>query len=246
MGLFDFMGGGTPAQKAAKLKTKVTQKYGDPLTRQKAIDQLAELPSSDAIPVLLTRFTFTVEPQTTDADEKQHVFDLITDQGAEAIAPVIEFLKKSDQASSWGLRILEKVQPDAVVNTSCELLSAIGASYTRDPEKKLVLLQYLEGKPNPAVGPAAIPLLEDMSDEIKLAAIKTLASVKHQPARDAFLTLLVSEETAKRVRDGIIEALVQCEFPVQGFREKVEARLPTGYFVEHSGVVRRREASGAA
>jgi hypothetical protein len=43
MGLIEFFGGGTPAQKALKLKSKITQKYGDPTTRQKAIHQIGEL-----------------------------------------------------------------------------------------------------------------------------------------------------------------------------------------------------------
>ena len=36
MGFLDFLGGSSP-EKAMKLKAKVTQKYGDPASRQKAI-----------------------------------------------------------------------------------------------------------------------------------------------------------------------------------------------------------------
>ena len=42
MGLFDVFGGGSGPKKAERLKGKVTQKYGDPLTRQKAISQLGD------------------------------------------------------------------------------------------------------------------------------------------------------------------------------------------------------------
>ena len=46
MGSFDFLGGSGP-EKALKLKSKVTQKYGDPLVRQKAMAL-----SVDAVTVL--------------------------------------------------------------------------------------------------------------------------------------------------------------------------------------------------
>ena len=49
MGFLDIFGGGTPAQKAQKLKAKVTQKYGDPAVRQKAIQQVAQLRVPEAV-----------------------------------------------------------------------------------------------------------------------------------------------------------------------------------------------------
>lgn len=62
MGLFDIFGGGTPAEKAQKLRAKATQKYGDAQTRQKALTDLGNLKSPDAVPVLMQRFTFAVDP----------------------------------------------------------------------------------------------------------------------------------------------------------------------------------------
>src|SRR3954464_7232125 len=113
MGLLDFFGGGTPADKAQRLKAKATQKYGDAATRQKALQQLSELKHPDAVPVLMNRFTFAVDPQTTDAEEKQHVFESICSLEKEAVAPVTAFLVRSDTASSWALKILTEVlNPD--------------------------------------------------------------------------------------------------------------------------------------
>ena len=53
MGIFDFLGGSGP-EKALKLKSKVTQKYGDPSTRQKALQQLGEMKFPEAVTVLLS------------------------------------------------------------------------------------------------------------------------------------------------------------------------------------------------
>ena len=177
MGLFDFFGGGTNAEKALKLKPKLTQKYDkEGANRQKALHALGEMRTPEAVSVLMARFTLSVDPQTTDANEKDDVFAYITGLGdltaplkayndkhkanvtgdqvrdatrairshglakgavdrnevaeaiasavsanaadvkelaeavaleIEAIARVRDFLKKSDQASSWAVRILE-------------------------------------------------------------------------------------------------------------------------------------------
>ncbi len=241
MGLLNLFGGGTPSEKAQKLKKKATEKYGDPATRQKALQQLSEIKHADAVPVLMQRFTFVVEPQTTDAEEKQHVFDAICELQGDAVEPVKAFLTRSDSASSWALRILDTVlSPDQVMAVVTDELKRLGAEYTRDPEKKEVLLRFLEGKPDERVGPVLIPFLHDMSDDVKMAALKTLASLKYAPAREPLLELLVAEETARRVQTACVHTLVETGFEVQGFREKVEKRLPEGFVIDKSGVVKKR------
>ena len=241
MGLLDFFGGGTPADKAQRLKAKATQKYGDAATRQKALQQLAELKHADAVPVLMNRFTFAVDPQTTDAEEKEHAFQAICELEKDAVPPVKAFLVRSDAASSWALKILvEVLSPDEVMQVVTEELQRLGANYTRDPEKKEVLIRFLEGKQDDRVGPVLVPFLNDMSDDVKMAALKTLASLKYEPAREPLLTLLVTDETAKRVQTACIATLIETGFLVTGFREKVEAKLSEGTFIDKSGAVKKR------
>ncbi|MBX7113424.1 MAG: HEAT repeat domain-containing protein [Myxococcaceae bacterium] len=240
MGLFDFFTSTGP-EKALKLKPKVTQKYGDPTSRQKAISTLGEMGTPEAVAVLLYRFTINVTPDTTDAFEKDTAFQAITALGADAVTPVKEFLRKSDQATSWALRLLTKlVTTEETVESVCELLSALGAEYTRDPEKKVVLLHFLEDKQGPRIGAVVAPFLQDMSDDVKFAAIKVVAAQKHEPAREALLELLVNEDTARRVQTAAIQALHDTGFSVQGFREKVESRLSDPWFVDKSGQVKKR------
>ncbi len=167
MGILDIFGGGSGPEKALKLKTKVTQKYGDPTSRQKAIETLGAMKIPEAVSVLLARFTINVEPQTTDADEKDHTFELICAFGADALPQVKEFLNRSEAASSWALRILGALLPEAdVIGVCTEVLTRLGAEYTRDPEKKSVLIHFLEGKDDPRIAPAMLPFIEDMSDDV--------------------------------------------------------------------------------
>ena len=241
MGFLDFISGGSPAQKAQKLKAKITQKFGDAANRQKAISQLGEMDIPESTAVLLHRFTISVDPQTTDQDEKDHTFDLITSRGDAAVAPTRDFLKRVEAASSWALKILGEILPeDQVIATVIENLERLGSEYTRDPEKKAVLLGHLEGRNDARIGPTAMTFLEDMSDDIKLAALRTLGSVKYEPAREPVLKLLTAEETARRVQTACVAMLCDCGFTVQGYREKVEGRLSEPYYLDKSGAVKKR------
>ncbi|PTL77335.1 HEAT repeat domain-containing protein [Vitiosangium sp. GDMCC 1.1324] len=240
MGIFDFLGGSGP-EKALKLKSKVTQKYGDPTTRQKALHQLGEMKYPEAVSVLLQRYTITVEPLTTDADEKELVFEFVKSFGKDALAPVTEFLRKTEQATSWALRILEALLPEnEVVGIVVDTLTALSAQYMRDPEKKVVLLHYVTGKQDPRIAPAVVPHLDDMADDVKIAALKALGSLKYEPAREPILRLLTTGDTARRVQVAALASLQESGFGVQGFREKVEATLADPYYLDGNGLVQRR------
>lgn len=241
MGWMALFGGGTPAEKAQRLRKKVTEKYGDASSRQKAIHEVGELKDPAAVAVLLARFTITVDPHTTDHDEKEHVFELVKGFGHDAVGPVTEFLRSSEQASSWAVRLLEALLPETeVVRITTGLLTELGASYSRNPEKKQVLVHYLETRDDPRIGPALLPLLDDMSDDVKLTAAKALGTQKYTEAREPLLKLLVAEETGRRVRTQVLEALHQLGVGIQGYREKVEALLSEPYYLDKAGLVKKR------
>ena len=240
MGLFDFFGG-SPAQKAQKLKPRVTQKYGDATTRQKAIADLADLESADTVPVLMLRFTLSVDPQSTDVSEKEEVFNIITGLKEAAVPHVVDFLKKNDSASSWAVKILDAVLPaDKVVETVVDELKRLGAEYTRDPEKKEVLIYWLSERKDERIGPVVTMFLADMSDEVKIAAAKAIAALKYEPARAALIDLLAAEETAKRVQTACVQTLHDAELTVKGERERVEKRIVEPFYLDKSGAVKKR------
>jgi HEAT repeat protein len=243
VGILDIFGGGKSPERATKLKSKVTQKYGGPEARQKAIQQLGEMDLPEATASLLARFTITVEPATTDTDEKEHVFGLIRSRGEAAVEPVRTFLRRNDQASSWALRLLRDILPaDRYVTAVVEHLKEVSEAYTRDPEKKLVLLHEAESLEDPRIAPTVLPLLEDMADDVKIGALRALAPRAYPEARDPMLKLLTAPETARRVQTTAIEAIARSGFGVQGYREKVESLLPEPFFVDKAGILKRRGA----
>jgi len=245
VGILDIFGGKSP-ERAAKLKAKVVQKYGGPEGRQKAIQQLGEMEFPEATASLLARFTINVEPQTTDADEKEHVFELIRARGQAAVEPVRTFLRRTDQASSWAVRLLHDILPaDAYVTALLEHLQELSEVYTRDPEKKLVLLGAVEALDDPRIAPQALPFLDDMADDVKFGALRALASRGYPESREPILRLLTAPETARRVQTAALAALADSGFGVQGYREKVEALLTEPFFIDKAGIVKRRGSEQA-
>ena len=245
MGILDIFGGGKSPERATKLKAKVTQKYGGPEARQKAIQQLGEMDLPEATASLLARFTITVEPATTDTDEKEHVFGLIRSRGEAAVEPIRTFLRRNDQASSWAMRLLRDVLPaDRYVTAVVEHLRELSEVYTRDPEKKLVLLHEVQSLDDSRIAPTVLPFLEDMADDVKIGALRALGPKAYPEAREPMLKLLTGPETARRVQTSAIEAIARSGFGVQGYREKVESLLPEPFFVDKAGILKRRGAPG--
>ncbi|HUB08777.1 MAG TPA: HEAT repeat domain-containing protein [Myxococcales bacterium] len=230
--------------KLRRLTKKITEKYGPPENRQKAIETLADMDTPEALAALLMRFTISSDPSITDAEEKQHVFELLVDAGEKAVGPLKDFMRKQDSVS-WALRALVELLPlPDVATLVLDELARVGPEYTRDPEKKVQLITWLaehRGETvHPRLGATLIPFLEDMSDDVKLAALRTLTQGKVESAREPILAALVAPEQSARVRQDLLASLADLGLGVQGYREKVEALVSEPYYVDKAGLVKRR------
>lgn len=240
MGLFDFLGG-NPEKRIKSLQKRVTERYGPPENRQKAIDQLLDMGTPEAISALLMRFTVIAEPSITDAEEKEYAYGSILKFEKDAIEPLRAFLRKSDVATSWALKMLRQLLPETdIVELCIDILGKLGPEYTRDPEKKTVLLTTLGELHDERITPALLPFLEDPSDEVRIAAAGALAQQNDPRSREAILRAFVNSSDRARVVAALTAALATTGFTVQGFREKIEQGLPDGYFMDKSGQVKKR------
>ncbi len=256
MGLFDFFapkGAGKGALR--KQSQRITEKYGPPENRQKVIQQLANMDSAEALSVLCLRFTIRADPGITDDEEKESVVRILVDAGEKAVGPVKEFLEAHESGVSWGLRVLAELRPaNDVVATALRLLHRLGREYARDPEKKLVLLSWLAehhgdltavtqaAEPGtPTVEDALLPLLEDFSDDVRIATVRVLAQ---QPLTDrvrvALIELLLRDRDNARVRGEVLQALSDLGADVKGYRPSVEALLVEPWFLDKEGQVKKR------
>ena len=253
MGLFDLFASRDERERNAlrRLAQKVTQKYGPPENRQKVIQQLAQIGTPAALKVLCLRFTVRADVGLHDDDEKEEARRILVEAGAASVAPVKEFLQEQESGVAWGLRILSALAPPAEVrDTVVQLLVKLGREYSRDPEKKLVLLSWLNEHPDllaatagqpSTVEAALLPLLEDFVDDVRIGAARVLARLPaSEAAREGLLQLLIRDGDNARVRGEVLQALCDLGAGAKGYRPKVEALLVEPFFLDKEGRVKKR------
>jgi hypothetical protein len=248
MGIFDLFGSATEREQSQlkKLARKLTEKYGPPENRQKAIDQLAELGSAGALQALCLRFTLLADPGQTDQDEKESVLGHLADAGRDAIAPVTAFIREGESGVAWGLRALAAAaSPAEVLDVVVAELARLGTVYVRDPEKKLTLLAWVmehhEGAAAAGLEGALRAMLEDFSDDVRISAARSLASLPiTETSRAALIELLLRDAGNARVRGEVLAALHRLAADVKGFRPSVEPLLVEPWFLDKDGLVKRR------
>jgi len=242
MGLLDMLGMGGPEAKVRRLQKKAMQKFGPAENRQGAIEELGELKTEAAIDALLSRYTFRVDPGITDDDEKARVLALVTQAGEVALAPVKRFISSRDEIS-WPLRALEGLLPEAeVVKFLVEVATKIGGEYSRVPEKKVLLMHALSAHRSPEIAPAVLPFLDDMDDEVQIAAAEVIVKQQHPAGREPLIQhfLKAHEASNARVREALSGLLADSGWDVKGYTPKVEAALPQGYKLDSRGKVLRK------
>ncbi len=248
MGLFGLFGSKEERAQGAlrKLAKRVTERYGPPENRQKAIAQLGEMGTPAALSTLCLRFTVRSEPGITDDEEKETTRALLVEAGEQAVAPLEQFVREQEDGVSWGLRALAGIAPEPkVLEVVVRELAHLGKIYTRDPEKKLVLLTWLQehhaGAASADLEAALLPLLEDFSDDVRISAARALVSVSlGEKAREALIELLLRDRDNARVRGEVLEALAALGADVKGHRPSVEALLVEPFFLDREGRVKKR------
>src|SRR5690349_18102618 len=184
MGFLDKLGiGGTKEEReergVRRLQKKMMEKFGPVENRQGAIEDLGRMRSPRAIEALLMRYTIRVDPGITDDEEKQRVLALVHEAGADvAAAPVKAFILARDEIS-WPLKALSDLLPEEeVVRFLIEVLRKTGNEYSRVPEKRVLLLHAAASHVSPEMVPVLLPFLDDMEDEVQIAAAQALAAQK--------------------------------------------------------------------
>ena len=248
MGLFGLFGSKEEREQSAlrKLAKRVTERYGPPENRQKAIEQLGNMGSPGALSTLCLRFTANAEPGITDQEEKETALGILVDARERAVEPVAAFVREQEDGIAWGLRVLASIAPEEkVLEVVVGELAHLGKIYTRDPEKKLVLLTWLRehhaGAKSADVEAALLPLLEDFSDDVRITATRALVAVAPgEKAREALIQLLLRDRDNARVRGEVLEALAALGADVKGHRPSVEALLVEPFFLDREGRVKKR------
>lgn len=249
MGLFDFFKGRGGASADAQEKTllrhaeRVLDKRALSPDRFASIEYLCRLGTEEAWRAILPRYNFTVDPTITDREEKQYILDAISKAGEAAVVPVKEYLRKAN-AVNWPIKMLRALLGEAeFVTEMVALLGDEDTSYQKNPERKIQAIVALEEIADPRVESAVATFLDDVSEDTRFAAVRTLLAQDAPGSVDALLALLAREDSM-RIKTTIADGLAEKKWPGSAeAREKalpVLVRLPNGPFTfDAEGVLSR-------
>jgi HEAT repeat protein len=98
----------------------------------------------------------------------------------------------------------------------------------------------MHGYVTPEIGKALEKLLLDDDDDVRIASIEALAEVG-EDMRERLLEAFIESDGRPRIRIAIAELFADREWPVKGYRPKMEALLPDGFVLNSKGLIRRRD-----
>lgn len=244
MGLFDLFKagdkkGGSKANPAAKWADRL-EKRAQNYDRQEAINALSEMGTSEAVEVLLKRFTFHMDPSITDQEEKDAAFRGILKAGRAATGPVRAFAAKAESLA-WPMKIMaELLDEPEYVEELLKWLERWDTEYAKFVDPKVQILTALEEHKHPRIREEVERFLEDVNEPARFHAVSTLLAQEDAAAAPA-LARLVGDEESLRVRTRIAEGLASRGWVVpEEEREAARKGLPSGYAIDASGRVTKR------
>ncbi len=244
MGLFDFLRGrgSSGPDSLQKHAERVLDKRAMSPDRFASIEYLCKVGTDEAWRALLPRFNFVVDPTITDREEKQFIIEHISEAKETAVEPVKDFLRKS-QAVNWPLKMLRALLPtEAFVGELIDVLSGEETTYQKNAERKNQTIIALEDCPDPRVADAVAPFLDDVSEDTRFHALRTLLAQDDPKSAAPMFALLVRDDSM-RIRTNLAEGLTEKAWPCpDDLREKVAAaivRIPTGpYSLDAAGALK--------
>ena len=221
---------------------QVIQIHGEAGTRVAAMERLASWRVPEAAIALLRRFTVQTPQASMDLEEKQYTVRLLVEMGRAAVEPIMQFVRTEPDVT-WPIRALREIlPPEEFLASLTSLLDSLSTGYTRWPEAKTVLLEHLADEAFPQTHENVLRFLEDEDDDVCIAAIDYLARNGDEEIRDKLLQTFLSSEARPRVRGRILDHFCEREWPVKGYRKKVEEAIALPFYLTSRGTVKRRSA----
>jgi HEAT repeat protein len=240
--MFDFLRRGqSPSTKQIdKLVKRLTEPQGEAAPRIEAAEKLSEWGTPEAIYALLKRFTISSKVITQDIEEKHMVVRMLVDKGQDAVEPILKYLGTHHQVE-WPIQALSEIlSRDELVPRLVAALEKVAAASTfTPPEHKSDLIRAMREHVTPEVAAVLKQFLSDDDDDVRISAIDALAEVG-EDMREPLLEAFVETADRPRIRIKIAEIFADHDWPVKGYRPKVEQALPEGFQLTAKGLIRRR------
>jgi HEAT repeat protein len=239
--MFDFLKRGSQpsAKQIEKWVKRLVQPVGEDAPRIEAAERLADMNTPEATFALAKRFTISSKVITQDVEEKRMVVRMLADKGADAVDPLLRFIKANHQVD-WPMQALSKIlPPEELAPKLIGVLEDVAQNPFTSPEHRVSLIKAMHGHITPEIAATLKKSLHDDDDDVRIAAIEALEELGEE-AREPLLETFVETDDRPRIRIAVAEVFVRREWPVKGHRPKVEANLPDGYHLSAKGVIKRR------
>lgn len=238
-----FTRGHGPSERQLRRAVKqVTQIHGDPATRVSALERLGNWGTPGAASALLRRFTVQTVQGSMDLEEKQYTVRLLAGIGRAAVEPILHFLRTEPDVTWPAQALREIVPPDEYQRLLLETLEHLASSYARWPEAKAVLVGLVPDEAYAGLRDVLLKFLDDEDDGTAIAAIDQLARHGGEEERGRLMELFIKADARPRVRGRILEHFCDREWPVKGYRKKVEETIAEPFYLTSKGTVKRRAA----
>jgi HEAT repeat protein len=190
--------------------------------------------------VCLSGSPFTSNVMTQDVEEKRMVVRMLVEKDREAVDPIFRFLRTHHNVE-WPVQALSEILPrEELVPKLVEILEKVAvASAFTPPEHKSDLIRAMRGHVTSEIASALRQFLSDDDDDVRIAAIEALSEVGEE-VREPLLEAFLEADDRPRIRIKIAEVFADREWPVKGFRPKIEETLPEGFHLTAKGLVRRK------
>ena len=229
------------ARKIERLRNRLMQEHHQTAERKRAIAELDQIGSEEAIYALLGRFTYHTPGSIVDEDEKQLVFQVLRRMGGRAVPALEEFVRR-EKTIYWPLRTLSELAgEDRAVEVLLEALDSIEDRWEQSMERMNNLVSCLRDFQHPIVLERLIELAGDDFEESRFLSVDGLSTFDgEQTAVDAILERLVDPKETVRVKTYITDLLLERKWNVKRFKKRLVGHLPEGFFVDDTGAVQRR------
>jgi len=240
--MFDFLKRNQPpsTKQIEKVVKRLTEPQGEDAPRDEAAEKLYEWGTPDALYGLLKRFTISSKTMSTDIEQKKRVVRMLVEKGRDAVDPIQRFLRTHHQVE-WPIQALSEILPrEELVPKLVDALEKVAAaSAFTPPEHKSDLIRAMRGHVTPEIAQVLRQFLSDDDDDVRIAAIDALAEIG-EDMREPLLEAFLETDDRPRIRIKIAETFADHDWPVKGYRPKVEQALPEGFHITSKGQIRRR------
>ncbi|MCB9734930.1 MAG: HEAT repeat domain-containing protein [Deltaproteobacteria bacterium] len=239
MGLFGFGKGG--GGKIERLEKKVTNKWGQSFERLRAMQQLADIGSDEALKTLLKRFTFRTEGGIADEEEKRQAFDYLVAAGERAVPAIEDFVSTQDGVY-WPLRaVKEIVGIDRAVELLLRALDRAETVEGRINEVKVQLVSNMRDFQHPRTLERLKALCHDPNDDVRIMAVDAILTYGEKDALPVIAERILDTGESPRIKGVVFEQLIELEWSVESYRAALEEAgvIPPNYKIGPAGKVER-------